>query len=457
VKTALRRTPLTTRLITGLAGRAASIFARIEVRGDPIPAGPVIVVANHQNALLDPLVVFRAAGRPTRPLAKAPLFDQFLLGGVLRLLGGLPVYRKQDDPEQMHKNEDTFQAAIDALLDGDALQIYPEGKSHSEPAIEPLRTGAARIALAAEAGREGGLGLQIVPIGLTWEGKHLFRGRALAWIGKPFVITRWVTPSGAADSDAVRSLTEEIAARLRKVTLNLGAHSELDLILAADRIYSRERRMHGYRERDPLADRVPRLRRSAEALDWVRTHEPATHQALVGKVRRVDAASRALGVTEGAVPRRYPMRAVLRYTIAEGLTLLLGLPLAVIGSLLWYPVWILPRWVVPRIEVEYESVATYKFATSVFTVPATLLSVAFAGFILWGRLGATLLPLGAVVIGLVALAWRERWGRVKEDAAVYFRLLNRPRLRERLAKQRQDLAREFDGILERMARNRGDV
>ncbi|MEX1258235.1 MAG: 1-acyl-sn-glycerol-3-phosphate acyltransferase [Gemmatimonadota bacterium] len=454
MKTAGRRGSLVTRAITGFAGRAASVFVRIEVRGDPIPDGPVMVVANHQNALLDPLVVFRAAGRPTRPLGKAPLFDQLLLGPMLRALGGLPVYRRQDDPQQMHRNEETFRAAINALLAGDALQIYPEGKSHSQPAIEPLRTGAARIALSAEAERDGRLGLQVVPIGLTWEGKHLFRGRALAWIGKPFTIERWVTPAGADDADAVRGLTDEIAERLRKVTLNLSAQADLDLILAADRIYSRERRIHAYRERDPLAARVPRLRRFAEALEWVRTHEPATHAALASKVRRVDAASRALGAREGAVPRRYPRGAVVRYTISEGLMLILGLPLAVLGTILWYPVWILPRLVVPRIEMEYESVATYKFATSVFTVPATLLAVAFGGFLVWGRWGAALLPFAAMAIGLIALGWRERWGRVKEDAAVYFRLLDRPRLRERLATQRTELAREFDAVLERKGAER---
>jgi hypothetical protein len=130
--------------------------------------------------------------------------------------------------------------------------------------------------------------------------------------------------------------------------------------------------------------------------------------------------------------------------------LLLGLPLGLIGTILWYPVWILPRLVVPRLKIEFESVATYKFATSVFTVPFTLLAVALGGFFLGGRWGAALFPAGAALVGLVALGWRERWGRVKEDAAVYFRLLSRPRLRERLAVQRAELAQAFDRVLERM-------
>ena len=446
-----RQESVLTRVVTKMAGLAASIFQHIEVRGGPVPDGPVMVVANHQNALLDSLVVFRVAGRSTRPLAKAPLFDQLLLGSVLRGLGGLPVHRRQDDPAQMHKNEDTFRAAIDALHAGDALQIYPEGRSHSEPSMEPLRTGAARIALAAEAERGGKLGLLIVPIGLTWEKKHLFGGQVLAEIGEPFGVEPWLTPAGAGEADAVRSLTDEIARTLGRRTLNLSSAADLELLSAADRIYSREKALHGYRERDLLADRVPRLRRFARGLEWLRTRDPEKYEALARKVYRVDGVSRALGAEVGGVPPRYPLGSVARYAIGEGIALLLGLPLAFLGSVIWYPGWIAPRWVVSRVSPEHESVATYKLATSFLTVPLTILIVGAVGFVVGSATGAVVTASAAPLLGLVALAWRERWGHVREDATLFLRVLSRPRLRARLAGQRAELTAEFDEVLRRMA------
>lgn len=443
-------TPRISRLITRAVGWAVSVFHRVERRGDPIPTGPVLVVANHLNALLDPLVLFRVAGRPTRPLAKAPLFDQVLVGGMLRGLGGLPVYRTQDDPALVGRNEETFRAAIDALLAGDALQIYPEGKSHSEPGLEPLRTGAARIALAAEAEACGALGLLVVPVGLTYERKHLFGGRVLADIGAPFEARRWLTERGAEDQEAVRALTAEIGERLRAVTLNLAEHEDRALIEAAHRLWTREKGVHGFRERESMAERVPRLRRFAEGLAWLRANDPDRHRRLAAAVRRHEQLARALGAEEGDVPPGFEPLSVARYVLREGGALLLGLPLAAAGSVLWYPTWIAPRLTLRLARPGHDAIATYKLGTAFLTVPATMAGVGVVGFWLWGVWGALAGLAAAPALGLVALAWRERWGRVREDARLFVRVLGRGRTRERMAERRRALVEAIDGVLEEM-------
>jgi 1-acyl-sn-glycerol-3-phosphate acyltransferase len=410
----------------------------------------LLVVANHPNSLLDPLIVFRVAGRPTRPLAKAPLFQQAMVGSVLRALGGLPVYRKQDDPGQMHRNDDTFTAAIDALRQGDAIQIYPEGRSHSEASLVPLRTGAARIALSAETAAGWTLGLRIVPIGLNYRRKSLFRGNALAVIGEPFDILEFRSLHETDPAGAVRALTDRIADRLEDVTLNLTNSDDLDLIETADRLYAREKGLQRWRERDDMAERMPRLQVFARGLAWLRANDPDRHHRLEEAVRSYQRALALFGSNEADVPPRYEFGSVLRYVMREAFWLAIGLPFAVAGTLLWLPAYLAPRVVLPMIRPEFEAVATYKLATGIFAVPITCLLVAVAAWRLVGLWFAPLAAMGALLLGFSALAWHERWLRVREDARVFLRTFARRRDVDRHAALRAALTAEFDQILTRL-------
>jgi len=432
---------------THIIGWAASIFHRIERHGGAVPPGPVLVVANHPNSLLDPLVVFRTAGRPTRPLAKAPLFNQVFVGSMLRVLGGLPVYRKQDDASQMHRNEQTFDAAIEALRAGHAVQIYPEGISHSEPALVPLRTGAARIAFGAELRSDWTLGLRLVPVGITYRRKHLFRGTALAFIGEPFTIEGFRAVYEQDPVAAVQELTEEIACRLQQVTLNVTESEDIELVETADRLYTREKGLQRWREREDMADKLPRLQRFARGLAWLRANDPARHDRLRREVRRYHRFLKLLGAEEGDVPRKYQLGATGWYVLREAVLLLLGLPFALLGAILWAPAYFAPMLVLRAVRPPFEAVATYKIATGFAAAPMTALLGALAAGILAGPAAALLTFFLVPLLGLAAIAFFERWRRVREDARVFLRATGKRKEVDRLARMRADLAAEFDRIL----------
>jgi glycerol-3-phosphate O-acyltransferase / dihydroxyacetone phosphate acyltransferase len=436
-----------TTLITRILGWTAAVFQKVEHSGGPVPPGPVLVVANHPNSLLDPLVIFRVAGRPTRPLAKAPLFRQRFIGTLLRILGGLPVYRAVDDPTQMHRNEDTFRGAIDALSGGDAVQIYPEGRSHSEPGLAPLRTGAARIALGAESEAEWRLGLRVVPIGLTFYRKSLFRGQALAVIGEPFEITAWRSTWEADPAEAVRGLTDEMAHRLAEVTLNTAEPGDAELIDTAERLYAREKGAAGWRERDRLATRMPRLQAFARGLAWLRSTDPARFTALARAVRRYRRRAERLGALDGDVPPNYAAGDVAWWVIAEALLLVVAAPAALVGTVVWYPTYAAPRFTIAAVRPEAEAVATWKLATAFAMVPLTVATCVVLGALVAGAWGAVSGGALAVALGFTALAWHDRWGAVREDATLFFRLLPKRELQLRQAEERARLVSEFDALV----------
>lgn len=191
---------------------------RISGTGHIPSAGPTLLVANHANSLIDPVVLGLAVGRRVRYLAKGPLFEIPVVGGLLRWLGMIPVWRAEDDRSRMRENIKALGDAAQALAGGKAVGIFPEGKSHDLRKLEPLFAGTSRIALQAlEAGADD---LVILPIGINYSEKDLFRSSVWIQVGEPIRAREFVESTGGA-AKAKKVLGDEIGERLRSVIIHL--------------------------------------------------------------------------------------------------------------------------------------------------------------------------------------------------------------------------------------------
>src|SRR5690242_9430026 len=286
------------RVIVALVRFALRIyFRRIEVTGlEHVPHDePVIFVLNHPNGLVDPAFLLCLAPRRVSFLAKAPLFRMPVIGFFCRAFDAIPVSRRQDAGFDPAQNRQTFGVARSVLASGGAIGVFPEGASHSEAKLRPLKTGAARIALGAAAALSTDASVQIVPAGLYYRAKRVFRSAALLHFGPPFSVDP--QPLAAGDeppADAVLALTERIERALGEVTLQaeqLEAHA---LVERAERILSVRDEAPG--ARPSLVAEFDVRRRLLAGYEVVRTQWPDRFAALATRIDRYELALAAAGL-----------------------------------------------------------------------------------------------------------------------------------------------------------------
>jgi 1-acyl-sn-glycerol-3-phosphate acyltransferase len=170
-----------------------------------IPERGATIVASNHVSYLDPLTLAFVAnrrGRRVRFLAKSELFENPVLGALLRGAHQIPVYRGTAD------SSGALSAAIEALARGECLAVFPEGTiSHD---FEPMRgkSGTARLAQASD--------VAVVPVGLWGSHRILTKGRkpVPAWgvaevavVGEPVVVDK-----DDRASDGTRRIMDAITA-----------------------------------------------------------------------------------------------------------------------------------------------------------------------------------------------------------------------------------------------------
>ncbi len=423
------------RFVRAVIAFALGLFYRIEVRWktDALD-GPIIFVGNHPNSLIDPSLIFAVIDRPVTFLAKEPLFRTPVIGWILKGLDALPVYRKQDDPTKMAKNEGTFEAAANALLQGRAITIFPEGKSHSEPHLAEIKTGCARIALRAAAGAP----VRIVPVGLTYAEKHRFRSRVHIEVGEPVEVKPFLPARADDEPEAVRRLTEAIADALHEVTLNLEEWEDLRVLKTAEALYAFRL---GERHGDP-----ERLKRFARGLQLFRREQPERFAHLRDEVaefrRRLDLVS----ADPNDLTLQYRRSEVYPFILRNTAAILFGLPLFLFGCALFFAPFMLARIVSRVVKVAPDRVATLKFVCALVLGPTWW---ALLTLLAWWNLGAgwgitTLL--GALPLAVWTRYFLERRRVALRDVVTFLVLGNRARLKARLLVEGEKLAAEIESV-----------
>jgi glycerol-3-phosphate O-acyltransferase / dihydroxyacetone phosphate acyltransferase len=420
-------------------------------------AGGVVLVANHSNGLIDPLLMRIALARSVRFLAKSTFFDQPLGRFAMLAFGSIPVYRAQDrrdggpvgsTADSATRNEVTFARCRQALAEGGWLALFPEGTSHSDPQLRPLKTGAARIALSAvaeQSGRPDGTPVTLVPVGLAYDAKATFRSGVLLVFGEPLSVVERLPEYRRDERQAVERLTDDIREALDKVVLQAETRDLLDGVAQVAAWTSGDPR-----DREDPARLHQRARTLLAAYRSMSARDPERALRIVQDARDYARVLANLGVSEPwalETPRVPPWRVLLA---AAKLTL--SAPLALLGVVLWWIPYRLAGQVAPRItRGEDDLLGTVKILAGVLFIALFWSGqIALCGA-RWGWRGALAMVLLAPLGGWYAMrfqelardtaeAFRQRWLRRAHRSTVERLVARRRALADEIARALADVS-----------------
>jgi len=380
------------------------------------------------------MVLRVATGFDARFLAKSTLFRNPISRLVMEAFGSIPIYRAHESGARggdASRNDASLARCRAELAAGGAMALFPEGVSHSDPQLRPLKTGAARIALSTEAEHGGRLGVTLVPVGLYYERKALFRSSVLLVVGEPIDVAPLLADYRRDERQTVEALTETIDARLDEVVLQAESRDLLAGIARVARWTSDE----GSHD---LAAQHQRARDLADAYARLRARDPARVESIAAEVRAYTRVLRQMGVRDPWALELAPLRpGALAAAFAK---LIVAAPLAAIGAVMGWIPYRLAGEVAKRITRDEDVLGTAKlFAGVAFLAAAWGLEATAAGFA-WGAGWAAPTFLIGVATGYVALRFEE----LRREAAEAWRLVVlrafHHQTTQRLAERRRALA-----------------
>jgi len=407
------RTPISYRILQLWARTAVSIVYRRVTITDAarLPNDcPVILAANHGNALGDVAVMIAALPEFPSFLAaaswwkSAPARILFDFGGVV------PIHRRRDgDTDQ---NASAFEACNAALAAGAPIAIFPEGEMHLEPSLLPLKTGAARIALGAAAQADL-TDLVVAPVGLVYEDRGRLRSDVEIHFGEPIEVVDWLDNYRVDPTKAVRGVTDLLADRLSQVTVNHGSAEEAALVDRAAAYTLADE--PGASEGLQFARRNALRRKLASALAPAGADSAAELRALADAVAIHSHDLQQLGTDTVGAPPLDEMSRSERNVLQSQLVALA--PAAALGVAVNAPMILGVAVASRRIRSDAWQATTKGVGGTLLSPIVWLLEIAFLARHIGKRRAIALTAAGAAC-GLASIAWRDRFVRLREATRI---------------------------------------
>ncbi len=275
-------------------------YRKVEVHGlENIPKdAPVIFAPNHQNALMDALIVLFSSPGDTVFLARADLFRKKLMAKALNSLKILPVFRIRDGVDELGKNQEIFDITVGVLHRKHQLCIMPEGNHSDRRRLRNLGKGIFRIAFKTQEKMGNKPYVKIVPVGLDFSDFVKQYQNLHVVYGKPIEVSDYWDEYEENGPRGLNLLKQRLADEMKPLMIHIETKEYYDMYLGLRTVFNERMReilgIEGKRLHDKfLADKEMILR-----LDGVLEEE---QQQSSGKVNEQSVADGNQQIDEGQV------------------------------------------------------------------------------------------------------------------------------------------------------------
>lgn len=344
-------------------------FRSITIRNkELIPAkGPLMVLVNHPSTFMDPIVVATMLNREVYFLGKGSLFNTGFSRWLLPHFNIIPVYRQKDDPSLMSKNKETFIRCFEHLEENGVLLMFPEGTSITERKLRPVKTGAARITLGAEARNNFQLGVNIITIGLNYANPHKFNRDLFINIDTPIRVADYKEHYSIDEYKAVDELTEEIRRKLETLIIAIEDDKTDQLVKNIELLYkyklSKER---GISKKDKDAEFVL-TKGIVEAVNYYQKKNPQHVETMRSRINEYLNNLSRLGLTDKDIARNQKRGSFISSNLKALLFIVLGFPIYLYGLLNNFLPFEIPGRIARKMSSSIEFVGAISMVGGMFT------------------------------------------------------------------------------------------
>ena len=304
-----------------------------------IPKDSAIIYApNHTGTLMDALVLLAMDRSPKVFVARADIFKKPILAKIFAFLKIMPIMRMRDGIDEVKRNNETIERAVDVLRDNIPFCIFPEGMHQTKFSTLPLSKGIFRIAFQAQELMTD-KPLYIVPMGIRYGNFFRFRSTVRIQIGEPINVGAFIAErKGMHPQEQMNEMRTLLEERMRESILYIpndeDYHATYETCAAVvsrqEAILRKEKEHHKLRG---LNAYFTANNRTVKQIQELKSSDPERARCILDLANEARALRTAQNISLKSVALRFPVLS----NVLKGIIFLLLLPYILVTTIASLP------------------------------------------------------------------------------------------------------------------------